>query len=391
MPRKKTQEEYEQQVKNKAPHVIVKGKYSGNRTPIEHYCLIHKVLWCVSPFNFLQHPTGCEYCQKEVMNQHIESVKKTDEQFRQEVVALGTGIIPLERYQGSRVKIQFQCKELHVWYSTPHDILSGYGCPYCSGQQVLKGYNDLWTTNPDVAKMLKDPSAGYSLSRGSKQKTEWLCPDCGTVKISTPKQVVNFGLACPTCSDKISYPNKFIVSLLSQVDVETFSPEWSPEWIGQYSYDVYFISSGNEYIVEMDGGIGHGNIDFKTKGRDVEGLKRDIVKDNAAKQHGITLIRIDCNYTKTQERLEYVKQSILNSELNKILDLSCVDWNRCNQYATKSLHMKAARLYDNGLSIREISKKLYVSYDSVYQWLKRLAKEGLCSYVPVQGRSKKTR
>lgn len=53
MPKKKTQEEYERDVKEKAPHVQVIGKYINSRTPIKHYCLKHNVDWNVSPFNFL--------------------------------------------------------------------------------------------------------------------------------------------------------------------------------------------------------------------------------------------------------------------------------------------------------------------------------------------------
>jgi hypothetical protein len=389
MPRRKTQEEYEKQVEEKASHVIVTGKYDGNRTPIEHYCLKHNISWDVSPFNFLQHPTGCKCCQEEAMSRHIASIQKTDEQFKKEVNALGTGIIPMSEYKGCHVKMPFQCAEAHVWISTPHDVLEGYGCPYCAGQKVLVGFNDLWTTDPDIAKMLCNPSDGYTISRGSNQKVEWLCPFCKTKKLSSPKHVASFGLSCSVCSDKISYPNKFIVSLLLQLNVDVVVPEWSPEWIGRYSYDVYFVKNNKEYIVEMDGGLGHGNIDFKTGERDVEGLNRDIIKSNAAKEHHIELIRIDCNYIQMRERFDYVKKSILNSELKTILELSLVDWDECNKYATKSLHMEAANLYDSGLKIREISDQLKVSYSTVYNWLKRLSKEGLCSYNPVLGRSKK--
>lgn len=388
MPRRKTQEEYEKQVEERAPHVKVKGKYSGNRVPIEHYCLKHNTSWDISPFNFLQHPTGCKYCQTEVINKHIDALRKSDDQFRREVDALGVGIVPMDEYKSCHSKMPFKCKENHIWVSTPHDVLYRYGCPYCAGQKVWAGFNDLWTTDPGIAKMLRDPEVGFTISRGSRKKVEWTCPDCGTLKVDTPKQVIAYGLSCSVCSDGISYPNKFIMSLLAQQDIDVLESEWSPEWIGRYSYDAYFIKNGKEYIVEMDGGLGHGNIDFKTKQQDTEGLKRDKIKDEAAKQHNIRLIRIDCNYTQVSDRFDYIKKSILDSLLSSILDLTSVDWNECNLYATKSLHMKAANLYDSGFSIREISDKLRVSYSAVYEWLKRLSNEGLCTYIPVIGRGK---
>ena len=353
----------------------------------KHHCLKHNVDWNVSPFNFLQHPNGCKYCQEEILMAYYNTKRKSNEQFIQEVKDLGTGIIPLEEYKGTHEKISFQCKFGHIWSSTPHDILNGYGCPYCAGNHVFKGYNDLWTTNPEMAKMLCNPNVGYEISRGSNQEVEWICPDCGTHKFSSPKQVYDYGLACFKCSSSISYPNRFIVSLLLQLGIHTFKREWSPEWVGRCKYDVYLIYNNIEYIIEMDGGIGHGCIEFGTGNKDVSGLERDAMKNEQAKLHNIEIIRIDCKYQQKhmRYRLDYVKNSILNSRLNDILDLSKVDWNKCNIDSTISLHMIAAQQYDNGLSIKEISKNLNVNYSTIYSWLKRLAKEGLCSYIPKIG------
>ena len=387
--RKKTQEEYEAQVKERAPHIIVRGKYSKNRTPIEHYCLRHNISWDVSPFNFLQHPTGCEECQQEILNIYYEKRRKTDEQFFQELNSLESGIKALGEYKGSRILMPFECKYGHIWTSAPHDILEGYGCPYCSGQSVLRGYNDLWTTNPDVAKMLADPNVGYEISRGSNREVEWICPNCGKHKISSTKQVINFGLACNRCSDKISYPNKFIRELLFQIYGNNFTPEWSPEWIGRHKYDAYFEKNGIGYAVEMDGGIGHGNIDFITRKKDVNGISRDIIKDKLASEHNIIVIRIDCNYKYVHERFEYIKNSIINSKLSQVLDLDCVDWGLCNRNSLRSYHREAARQYDSGVKIREIADNLCVSYSTIYNWLKSMAKEGLCSYNPEYERHKR--
>lgn len=387
MPRKKTQEEYEKQLHKKAPHIQVRGIYNGNRTPIEHYCLKHKIAWDIAPFNILQHPTGCKECVNEIMEKYYNDKRKTDKQFRKEVETLGSGIKPKGTYKGTHKHMLFECKFGHIWPSTPHDILDGYGCPFCAGNAVLQGYNDLWTTNPEMAKMLKNPNVGYEISRGSHLEVDWICPDCGTLKTSSPKQVYAYGLACPKCSDGISYPNRFIVALLTQLNIKDFQPEWSPEWIGNYRYDVYFIYNNKEYIVEMDGGIGHGELDFATKDQDIEGLKRDIIKNEQAKLHNIILIRIDCKYENKDihYRFEYIKNSILNSVLSNIFNLSKIDWDKCNKDATRSLHMIAAKQYDDGKSIKEISQELHISYNTIYNWLKRMGNEGLCTYKPVIG------
>lgn len=387
MPRKKTQDEYERQVAEVASHIKVTGAYQGNRVKIEHYCTVHDVYWDVSPFNFLQHPNGCYECQKEAMEKYRNSIRKSDEQFRLEVEMLGTGITPLDKYMGTHEKMRFMCNKEHIWPSTPHDILDGYGCPFCSGNAVLKGYNDLWTTNPEMAKMLKYSNIGYEISRGSHKEVEWICPTCGLPKISAPKQVAAYGLACARCSDGISYPNRLIVALLNQLKISALHPEWSPEWVGRCRYDVYFIHNNQEYIVEMDGGLGHGGIDITTQGRDVQGLERDIFKDEQAFLHNIEVIRIDCRYERNDihNRCKYIKESILNSKLNSLFDLTAIDWNRCNKEATDSMHMIAAKHYDAGIGIQEIADELRVHYSTVYNWLKRMSKEGLCTYNPVRG------
>jgi predicted DNA-binding protein YlxM (UPF0122 family) len=238
-----------------------------------------------------------------------------------------------------------------------------------------------------MAQMLKDPTVGYEISRGSNRAVDWICPNCGLIKTTSPHQVLEHGIACSRCSDGISYPNRFIIALLSQLHIDTFTPEWSPEWVGRCRYDVHVICNNQEYIVEMDGGLGHGGIDITTQEQDIQGLKRDTFKDEQASLHNIEVIRIDCRYERKNihNRFEYIKESICNSRLNQLFDLSTVNWEQCNKEATKNLYMIVARHYDSGKGIKEIAEELRVHYSTVYTWLKRLGEEGLCSYKPIIG------
>ena len=71
-------------------------------------------------------------------------------------------------YCGYREYMNFYCDKGHNWSALASNALSGYGCSYCSGRKVWIGFNDLWTTNPDIAKLLTDPNEGYLYSKGSK-------------------------------------------------------------------------------------------------------------------------------------------------------------------------------------------------------------------------------
>lgn len=389
MAKRKTNEEYILELQQKLPHIIPKEQYQGNRVSILHHCSIHNVDWMVSPFNLLQHGNGCKFCQEEAHRAHCDERKKSNEQFVKEVFDLGTGIKPLDKYDGLRTKIRFQCANGHIWSSTPHDILYGYGCPYCSGNKVLRGFNDLWTTHPGVASMLKDKDIGYEISYGTHRVLDFVCPQCGYVKQMSPKQIISYGFGCNMCSVGIKYPNRFLINMLKQLNIIGFIPEWTPEWVRPYRYDAYFCYNDIEYVVEMDGGIGHGCYDYHRTGIDYNSIKRDEIKEKLAVEHNIKVIRVDCKYTDMKIRYQYVKNSVLNSELNNIFDLSKIDFDKCNKEANSSLSIYAAKEYDSGKSIRQISDEICVSYDTVYKWLKRLASEGLCSYVPVIGRTMK--
>lgn len=80
---------------------------------------------------------------------------------------------------------------------------NGCNCPYCSGQKVLKGYNDLSTLRPDIVKewdYTKNVFLPDEVSTGSTRKAWWVCPRCGnhyntTIQNRTKKQ----GSGCPIC------------------------------------------------------------------------------------------------------------------------------------------------------------------------------------------------
>ena len=81
-----------------------------------------------------------------------------------------------------------------------------------------------------------------------------------------------------------------------------------------------FFYNNKQYIVEMDGGLGHGfyNCDA-IRGIGLNGKDLDEYKDKMALEHNIFVIRIDCFYTKMEDRFSYIKNSIQNSELSNIL------------------------------------------------------------------------
>lgn len=212
-----------------------------------------------------------------------------------------------------------------------------------------------------------------------------ICPDCGRVKdkaIQIKRIYVEHSIGC-SCSDGKSYPNKFSYSLLEQLnkvyEFDYLEREYSPEWIGRRSFDNYFTHNGREYILEMDGGW-H-KIDNKLSGQTKEeSLAIDTYKDKMAKEHGIEVIRINCE----KSNLEFIKNSMFSSDLNKLFDLNKIDWLKCEEFALSNL-VKIACDYKRvspNITTKEIGKIMELNYGTIRDYLKKGKIQGWCEYIP---------
>ena len=118
-----------------------------------------------------------------------------------DIAAEAYGWDPSTVTKGTSQKKDWKCKEGHI-YSTriSHRTNSGSECPICSGQQVLKGFNDLQTKFPNIGAEAYgwDPT---TTTAGSKQKRDWKCKD-GHIYSSAVTNRTNGGTGCPVCSGR---------------------------------------------------------------------------------------------------------------------------------------------------------------------------------------------
>jgi hypothetical protein len=316
--------------------------------------------------------------------------KLTNEEFQERLSLFreqGHDVYCDDEYVDSKTRLWFYCSKGHRWYSEPNWVFNGQFCPYCLNRRVLVGYNDLWTTHSEIASLLQNPQDGYEHTYGSKYKTYFICQCCGNIIFKSIKEVYSRGLGCQRCGDTISYPNKFMRALLSQLDVQNIKHEYSPSWLYPYSYDNYFEINGYKILLEADGGIGHGNKVFGSNEVDTDGLERDRIKDKLAQEHEMHVVRIDCNY-KDYNKYKYIKQNILSSRFANIVDLSCVDWDKCHAEALSSLVYKCAEMYNKGFCVGDIVRQLGYDNGTVSSWLKQAAQIGLCTYNKEESRKR---
>ena len=126
----------------------------------------------------------------------------------------------------SNKKVWWKCHKGHEWQAIVSSrVTGGNGCPYCSGQKVLVGYNDLETTNPEIASEWHPTKNGDLLptmvSSGSRNSIWWICPICKETYQSAIYHRTK-GNGCPYCS------SKKIASGLN--DLASLNPVLASEW-----------------------------------------------------------------------------------------------------------------------------------------------------------------
>ena len=124
----------------------------------------------------------------------IMSVRKSNEQFEDELNKKNTEVINLEPYKGARTKIQFQCKKCgYSWYTTPDSVLRGSGCARCAG--ILK------KTQSDFVEEIKNVNPKIEvIGEYVNNKTRVKCSSrvCGHIWDADPAYL-RTGVNCPNC------------------------------------------------------------------------------------------------------------------------------------------------------------------------------------------------
>ena len=100
------------------------------------------------------------------------------------------------------MKFYWKCKNGHSYISSVGNRIKGTGCPYCAGQKVLEGYNDLATTNPELLKEWdyeKNIIKPTEISSGSGISVWWKCKNGHSWKSIIVNRTKNGKRGCPIC------------------------------------------------------------------------------------------------------------------------------------------------------------------------------------------------
>jgi hypothetical protein len=138
--------------------------------------------------------TGCPICSGKILLQGFNDLATTHPHLAIEA----NGWKAADVYAGSHKKLSWKCSKGHEWKaSVSNRSRLNVGCPYCSGQKLLTGFNDLATTFPSLANEA-DGWDATRVSAGSNQSAAWICSKGHrwSAQISSRK----YGRDCPICA-----------------------------------------------------------------------------------------------------------------------------------------------------------------------------------------------
>lgn len=291
-------------------------------------------------------------------------------------------IISYERMKNNIKAYKYKCLKCGLIHKiSEYDINKNVGCPVCckDSRLIIDGVNDLWTTHPHIATLLSDKSIGNKVTHGTVKKYDFICPICNRKRKYSINAAVKAGyVPCQYCSDGFSYPEKFMATLLKQCNIN-YEPQIVFEWSNKFRYDFYL----NDFnmIIETHG-MQHFNHTGFYRTLDEEKANDDI-KQCLALNNGIkNYVQLDCRFS----TMQYIKESIYNNELLKILNIQYakIDWELCDIFASGNLLKISCDLYNSGETTDYISSKLNISKTTVYRYLSKGKKLGICKDKELQ-------
>lgn len=146
IPRRKTNEEFITELKEKFTNIISLEKYVNNHTKMKFKCLIHNEYFISTPHNLLSGHNGCKSC---ISNDKHQRLVRTNDEFLELLEKKQIDVAPLEEYKGNGTKILFRCSCGDLWETTPARVLMGNHCKKC-GYNKFSGENNHFY-NPNLS------------------------------------------------------------------------------------------------------------------------------------------------------------------------------------------------------------------------------------------------
>lgn len=373
-----THEEFVNRVYSINKNIEIIGRYVNSHTNILCKCQIDGYEWFAPP-SVLSRGGGCPICGFKKVGQ---ALRKTHDKYVEEISQLHPTLRVLGTYQKDGEELLHKCTVcLSEWTCVPSRLLQGQGCPVCSGRRIgspPEYRNSIWSSEyrEFYTQFMTEEQMKSTMPHSTKTTTV-ICPDCGRSKNIKPDQVTSARTIRCSCGDGMSYPNKFMFSLLEQLKID-FIPEYTDDWSERCRYDDFIPSV--KCIIENHGRQHYEETPFTERTLSEE-QENDAKKMKLALSNGIQkYVVINCKHP----NVDWIKQSILNSDLPDILKFSesDIDWDKCDIFAQKNLAKEVCEYYEShsNILIQDLAKYFNLSRSTIRKYLITGTKYNWCDY-----------
>lgn len=276
--RRKTNEQFIDEVKKNHPRLLVLDNYKNVRTKVSLKCIDCNQTFKATPASlYMKH--GCPYCSG--------TAKKTTNQFAEEMQERNPSIEIIGEYVNSKTPIESRCKVCgHIWNPTPNSLQQGKGCPECSGlkrktqEQFILEMEQLHPTIIVVGQY-----------KNNRTKVKCKCTQCNEYFHGVPHAMIDGGNGCPNCTT--SRGENRIKEWLKSHNIVYECQHIFKKCKDKRVLPFDFYLPHENVVIEYDG-IQHFKISEFFGGIDsFEKLKlHDEIKTEYCKSHGIRLLRI---------------------------------------------------------------------------------------------------
>lgn len=380
MAKKPTYEFIKEQFKLR-DYELLEIEYINTSTPMKYRCPHHPEKKLQIVWSSFKSGNGCKYCG-------WEKIKKPYLYNINDIIETNTGNIEiLEQFRKVRKDNKndktYKCKCLvcgYEDYKYESGLKNNSGCAACTGSKLCVGYNDIHTVNPKLEKLLLNKEDAYKYTQCSKKRTDWVCSNCENIIYDKAiKNINDYGVACNICGNNHggSFPERFLGNVLKDLKLK-IKTQKTFKWSNKKKYDCYLIH--HNIIIEIHGKQHTSENGFLScrNGKALEEEQaNDKYKYEIAINNGIDkYIVIDAK----ESDFQYIKNEILNSELNVLFDFSSVDWDKCYENSLTSIVVESWKLWNSGKTVKEISKILDKSTATINTYLTNGFKINKCTY-----------
>ena len=215
----------------------------GYKEPVWWKCCLCDHKWKVSPGN-RSHGTNCPKCaikkraQTNIKSRTIKGVNDLVSKYP-EISAewnkeRNKPLILQEMACGSNKRVWWNCINGHEWQeSIIARTKNRLSCPYCSNNRLLKGFNDLATLYPEIAKEWDYEKNNIltptDIIVNSSKEYWWKCMTCGYSWKAPLNRRVN-GAGCTICKHKEGIIKRTSNLISKGNSLAQLNPKLSAEW-----------------------------------------------------------------------------------------------------------------------------------------------------------------